>query len=254
MQQARKSARQRKRELQVKRIKRTMITVAVTTVAGIMAAAYCTALTYTKPEPEPEQAAEITTEAVELVDMQPVTTVRVNDPDNDIYPYNTISRDWGAGDLDGFVYYKIPESYSMYGGCLPEIVQIYTYCTCKQYEVDYATILAMIEAESGYQWDATADDATGYMQIIPEYHKDRMNKIGVQNVDNPYQNIRTGVDCVAELLKKYQNNYHKALTAYRWGPTGAERNYFSKKKYTCEYAEAVLEKASRIKRELEQEQ
>lgn len=254
MQQARKSARQRKRELQIKRIKRTMITVAVVAAAGIMAATYCTAFTYTKPGPEPQQTAEITTEAVELVDMQPVTTVRVNDPDNDIYPYNTISRDWGAGDLDGFVYYKIPESYSMYGGCLPEIVQIYTYCTCKQYEVDYITILAMIEAESGYQWDATADDATGYMQIIPEYHKDRMNKIGVQNVDNPYQNIRTGVDCMAELLKKYRNNYHKALTAYRWGPTGAERNYFSKKKYTCEYAEAVLEKTSRIKRELEQEQ
>lgn len=254
MQQARKSARQRKRELQVKRIKRTMVTVVIAVTAGIMTVAYCTALTYTQPEPEPEQVAEITTEAVELVDMQPVTTVRANDPDNDIYPYNTISRDWGTGDLDGFIYYKIPESYSMYGGCLPEVVQIYTYCTCKQYEVDYTTILAMIEAESGYQWDATADDATGYMQIIPEYHKERMNKIGVQNVDNPYQNIRTGVDCMAELLKKYQNNYHKALTAYRWGPTGAERNYFSQKKYTCEYAEAVLEKASRIKRELEQEQ
>lgn len=48
MQQVRKSARQQKRELQVKRIKRTMVTVAVATVAGIMAATYCTALTYTK--------------------------------------------------------------------------------------------------------------------------------------------------------------------------------------------------------------
>ena len=57
MQQARKSARQRKRELQVKRIKRTMITVAVVAAAGIMAATYCTALTYTKPGPEPQQTA-----------------------------------------------------------------------------------------------------------------------------------------------------------------------------------------------------
>ena len=137
----------RKKRKTAKKRTASKVTVAVATVAGIMAATYCTALTYTKQEPEPEQAAEITTEAVKLVDMQPVTTVRVNDPDNDIYPYNTISRDWGAGDLDGFVYYKIPESYSMYGGCLPEIVQIYTYCTCKQYEVDYTTILAMIEAE-----------------------------------------------------------------------------------------------------------
>lgn len=253
MQQARKSARQRKRELQVKRIKRKMV-IAIAAAAGIMTVTCCIALTHTEPEAEPEQTEAITTETVEMVDMQPLKTVRVNDPNNDIYPYNTISQDWGTGDLDGFTYYEIPENYSMYGGCLPEIVQIYTYCTCKQYKVDYATILAMIEVESGYQWNATAGEATGYMQIIPEYHTERMNKIGVQNVNNPYQNIRTGIDCMAELLEKYKNNYHKALTAYRWGPTGAERKYFSKRKYTCEYAETVLEKASRIKEQLEQKQ
>ena len=58
---------------------------------------------------------------------------------------------------------------------------------------------------------------------------------------------------MAELLEKYQNNYRKALTAYKYGPTGAERKYFNKQKYTCEYAETVLEKADRIKEQLEQE-
>ena len=58
---------------------------------------------------------------------------------------------------------------------------------------------------------------------------------------------------MAELLEKYQNNYHKALTVYKYGPTGAERKYFSQQKYTCEYAETVMEKADRIKERLEQE-
>lgn len=83
--------------------------------------------------------------------------------------------------------------------------------------------------------------------------RQRMHSIGVENVDNPYSNIRIGVDCMTELLKKYQNNYRKALTAYKYGPTGAERKYFSQQQYTCEYAETVLEKADRIKEELEQE-
>lgn len=251
MQQERRNARQQRRERQVKRTKRNMLVIAVAAAAGIMAGTYCT--THTHVKTEPQQKTAVATEAAELVDMQPVTTVQINDPDNDIYPYNTVSRDWGAGDLDGFTYYTIPEEYKLYGGCLPEITQIYTYCTCKNYGIDYATILAMIETESGYQWDVTAGDATGYMQIIPEYHKERMEKIGIQNIDNPYQNIRTGIDCMAELLKQYQGNYRKALTAYKYGPTGAEKKYFSKKEYTCEYAETVLEKANRIKEQLEQE-
>lgn len=252
MQQARKSARQRKREKQVTRVKRRLVIVAAIAVTGTITITSCAALTHSKQK-QPGTT-EITTEAPQMVEMQQIKTVRVNDPDNDIYPYNTMSRDWGAGDLDGFTYYEIPEEYSSYGGCLPEIVQIYTYCTCKNYGVDYATILAMIEIESGYQWDIKAESgATGYMQIIPEYHTERMHSIGVENVDNPYSNIRTGVDCIAELLKKYQDNYHKALTAYKYGPTGAERKYFSQQQYTCEYTETVLEKSDRIKEQLEQE-
>lgn len=252
MKQARKSARQRKREKQATRVKRRLVIVAAIAVTGTITITSCTALTHS--EQKQSETAEITTEAPQMVEMQQIKTARVNDPNNDIYPYNTISRDWGAGDLDGFTYYEIPEEYSNYGGCLPEITQIYTYCTCKNYGVDYATILAMIETESGYQWDVKAESgATGYMQIMPEHHTERIHSIGVENVDNPYNNIRTGVDCMAELLEKYQNNYRKALTAYKYGPTGAERKYFNKQKYTCEYAETVLEKADRIKEQLEQE-
>ena len=252
MPQERKSERQRKREKQVARLKRKLVTAAAIVARGTITITSGTALTYSEQK-QPETVA-IATEAPQVIEMRPVTTVRVNDPDNDIYPYNTMSRDWGAGDLDGFTYYAIPEEYRNYGGCLPEIVQIYTYCTCKSYGVDYSTTLAMIETESGYQWDIKAESgASGYIQIIPEYHTERMHSIGVENVDNPYSNIRIGVDCMAELLKKYQDNYHKALTAYKYGPTGAERKYFSQQKYTCEYAETVLEKADRIKEQLEQE-
>ena len=39
------------------------------------------------------------------------------------------------------------------GGCFPEIVQVYLWCECKEYGVDYYTVVALIERESGYHWD-----------------------------------------------------------------------------------------------------
>lgn len=119
MQQARKSARQRKREKQVTRVKRRLVIVAAIAVTGTITTMSCATLTHS--EQKQPGTTEIATEAPQMVEMQQIKTVRVNDPDNDIYPYNTISRDWGAGDLDGFTYYEIPEEYSSYGGCLPEI-------------------------------------------------------------------------------------------------------------------------------------
>ena len=53
-----------------------------------------------------------------------------------------------------------------------------------------------------------------------------------------------------ELLKKYDGDYKKALTAYRWGATGAYRDYFSKGQESCAYADTVMERAGRIKKQL----
>lgn len=56
-----------------------------------------------------------------------------DDPDNYIYPYNTMSADWG-GEIyeDGFRFYEIPEEYAREGGCFPEVVQVYLWSLCKE--------------------------------------------------------------------------------------------------------------------------
>ena len=123
MPQERKSERQRKREKQVARLKRKLVTAAAIAVTGTITITSCTALTHSEQK-QPETTA-IATEAPQVVEMQPVTTVRVNDPDNDTYPYNTMSRDWGAGDLDGFTYYEIPEEYSNYAGNRTDLYILY---------------------------------------------------------------------------------------------------------------------------------
>ena len=156
-----------------------------------------------------------------------------------------------VGDIEGFVYYEIPEEYQRTGGCLPEKVQKYTYSLCKQEGVRYALILAMIEAESEYKFDAVGDDGTsiGYMQVGEKWHKDRMKEVGATDLLNPYENIRVGVDYIKELQEKY-GTIQDALTAYNYGESGAWEHMWSKGKYVYEYNETIMRRMKEIEGEL----
>lgn len=172
------------------------------------------------------------------------------DPENFQWPFNTMSADWGGEDLEGFTLYEIPADYKRTGGTLPEVVQVYTYCLCRDYEVDFCTVLAVIEVESGYQWQASSGTAVGYMQISPKWHQERMERLGFADVMNPYWNIKTGIDYLAELLGRYDGNYSKALTAYCWGPSGAYDTFFRKGVEGSEYSQEVQERAEQIRKQL----
>ena len=200
---------------------------------------------------EAEKVQENTTAAAEAkdiaIDPEEGGDAAMMDPDNFIEPFNRMSCDWGAGDTAGLTLYQIPEEYKRTGGKFPQVVQVYTYCLCREYEIDYNVILAIIEAESGYKWNAESGSAYGYMQIVPEYHTERMELLHVADITDPYGNIRVGIDYFAELVWKYEWSYTKALTAYKNGEYGAETEYFSKGEDTCEYAERVMEIADRIR-------
>ncbi len=63
------------------------------------------------------------------------------------------------------------------------MMQQFTYIICKkQNGVDYALVLAIIETESGYRWDATSSEgSTGYMQVLAKWHEERMHRLNVDN-------------------------------------------------------------------------
>ena len=199
-------------------------------------------------EVEQETAGRVKQEAKKP---EPEETVMEEKLEEDRDPFGSMSKDWGSDDVEGFIFYELPEDFKQSGGELPEAVQVYTYCLCRQNNVDFEKVLAVIETESGYRWDAKSSVAYGYMQIVPACHYDRMERLGVQDITDPYQNIQTGIDYLAEMLKKYDGDYKKALTAYRWGATGAYRDYFSKGQESCVYADTVLKRAKRIKKQLE---
>lgn len=171
------------------------------------------------------------------------------------YPFDTMSFDWSGEQIAGFKEYQIPDDYELYGGYFPLEMQEYTYIICKDYGVDYSLIIAMIEIESGYKYDAVGKGGDiGYMQINQEWHIDRMERLGATDLKNPYQNVRVGIDYMAELLGQYQTSV--AVSAYNRGArndsgTGA-LDLADKGQYQTEYSEKVLNRAAEIEKELSQ--
>ena len=79
--------------------------------------------------------------------------------------------------------------------------------TCEPYNVCPELIEAIIEQESDWRPNVYNNGCWGLMQINPKYHKERMERLGVTDLLDPWDNIRVGVDYIAELFQKYEDVY-----------------------------------------------
>lgn len=106
-------------------------------------------------------------------------------------------------------YYDVP---------LSKDLQDYIFEVCESYGVDPAIIVAMIKKESTYRADIIGDSGNSYglMQIQPRWHKARMDRLGVTNLLDPYQNVLVGTDYLAELIGHGQG-LNWSLMAYNGG-------------------------------------
>lgn len=167
------------------------------------------------------------------------------------YPFNMMSQDWSAEDVEGFYYHEISDEAKAAGGTMPVIIQVYTYIVCRQYGVDYEMVFALIERESLCRWDIIGDDgeSTGYMQIQERWHKDRMERLGVNDLKNPFQNIMVGVDYMAELQERTGGNNMDTLAAYNYGYAGAKRCLWNEGVHEYTYNTEIMERAQELKEE-----
>jgi hypothetical protein len=174
------------------------------------------------------------------------------------YPFNTMSQDWDGDDLEGFRYHEISEESADSGGYFPPVVQIYTFIVCKQYGVDYEMVFALIERESKCVYDAEGDNgnSVGYMQIQEKWHKGRMQRLGVTDLKNPFQNILVGVDILAELQDAVTQAgvepemiMADTLAAYQYGMQGARVNLWADGVHLYSYNQAILDRAEELRQE-----
>jgi len=130
---------------------------------------------------------------------------------------------------------------------LSQELQAYTYQQCQEKQVSYELVLAMMYHESNYDPSAVryyedGSSDSGIMQINSINSEWLSEKIGVTDLTDPYQNIRSGVFILSDLYGKY-GDWHKALICYNYGEGGAQEHVFSKGYTTTSYSRTVMEYA-----------
>ena len=114
----------------------------------------------------------------------------------------------------------------------PELQQA-LYDAAQYAGIPYTLALAVVHQESGYR-NVTGDggESYGYMQIQEKWHKDRMQKLGVDDLMEPYSNFLVGCTLLGDLLCNNDGDIHMALMAYNMGQAGAERTGKSESAYS----------------------
>lgn len=100
--------------------------------------------------------------------------------------------------------------------------QDYLQSACEEFDISYALALAIIERETGFENSiGNNGESFGYMQIQEKWHKERMEQIGAKNLMFSYDNFRTGLHFMNELLSNH--DLANSLTYYNSGKFGTNK-------------------------------
>lgn len=122
----------------------------------------------------------------------------------------------------------------------------YVYEISTMYNLDPYILLAMIEVESNFNTKAYSNGCCGLMQVNPKWHADRMRRLGVDDILDPYSNILVGADYLSELINEY-GDISSALMFYNMKHATARR--LVDNGIVSKYASYILERANEIREE-----
>lgn len=124
-------------------------------------------------------------------------------------------------------------------------LQHYIADICEDRNISTAIVLAVIRKESAYTVDAVGDSgrAQGLMQVQERWHAARMEKLGCDDMLDPFENVTVGIDFLDEMIDKGYG-IEWALTAYNGGESRAHK--FRDAGEVSSYAASVLAFAAEI--------
>lgn len=117
---------------------------------------------------------------------------------------------------------------------LTYIEQDYLQTACDEFGVDYHLMLGLIERETNFRnIPGDGGDSFGFCQVQPKWWSELMEEIGVDDLNDPRQNFRTGCAIMAHLTERF-GTIEDALTYYNTGHPGVS-----------EYSRSVLNNAEK---------
>ena len=115
---------------------------------------------------------------------------------------------------------------------------------CTEYGVCPELVMAIVERESSGQADAVNGDCKGLMQINEKCHRDRMERLGVTDLFDPYGNILVGTDYLMELAAEYDDLY-TVLMIYNGTRNAVERGENGD---WTDYAEGIVNRSIELEK------
>lgn len=142
------------------------------------------------------------------------------------------------------------QTQSQYIDCdMPKEHQDYLKSLCEEYDIAYSLAMALIKKESSFHSDSVSESQDyGYMQINICNHASLKEILGLNDMLDPYQNLKAGMYLLAELFEKYDSP-SMVLMAYNLGENAAKKKWNSGI-YETEYSRAILEYQAEIEKEL----
>lgn len=112
----------------------------------------------------------------------------------------------------------------------------------KDKDIDPFLIFAIAERESGLNPSVVGDNGAsiGLMQIQPRWSKERMKRLGVEDLREPKDCVKVAVDILLEYKEKDSDLYF-VLMAYNGGVAYAKRNINTPSDYAVKVSERAVE-------------
>lgn len=150
-----------------------------------------------------------------------------------------MSMDWG-GDLD-----FVPIDCA-----LPSELQEFTYYLSTGYYIDFSFVMGLMFCESSFRTECVSGtNDYGLMQINAQNHEWLSEQLGIDDISDPYQNIRAGLFILRKLFEKYDDPAKVAM-AYNMGEYGASC-LWEQGVYETNYSKKVFAKADEYKAQIE---
>lgn len=115
-----------------------------------------------------------------------------------------------------------------------------------QYDICPELIQAICFKESSFQPDAENGGCVGMMQISPEWHKERMDRLGVLDLKDTKGNMTVGVDYLAELIGRYED---VGVVLMMYNGDSSEVDVFAGSEDVSAYADEILALSEELERE-----